>query len=377
MSAAPAPGHRQRAALRFLWFVVVPAAVAVLGARFTLPDPGRSAGWGAAARLFVESPLLVAVALFLLLAGLARYWRHHLPGGRWLSPPAAVVPDSAAPPVPRAAVRQAVGLVATVGLAAAAALLMRGSVVESFRVSSASMLPTLLPFDRVVASKLAYGLKLPLVTGRLAGKPPRRGDVVVFRPPESSGPRAPSEVVKRVIGLPGDRIAMQNGHPVINGWRVPSCDAGGYAYPTTDGGTRGRLVVEFLDDQAYLTVHSGPRRELPAGYVVKPGEVFVLGDNRHQSVDSRNWGFGSGRGVPLDRLDGRLTRVFGSDRNGDTDWGRFGVSPGLDVTLPGTDTAALKAGVERCLRERPSQTRPPAQPSPAAPTAPARQIVGG
>lgn len=262
-----------------------------------------------------------------------------------------------------AAVDQAVSLGLTVAVPLAAALVLRFTVAETFRVESSSMLPTLLPFDRVIASKSAYGWQLPLL-GRTASKTPRRGDLIVFRGPAERGPAAgaqPGELVKRVVGLPGDVITMQNGHVRINGWDVPACDAGVYVHPGRDGGAVGRLLVEFLEDRAYLTVHVGTFFHFPHRYLVKPGEVFVLGDNRNQSIDSRAWGGGRGAGIPVSAVDGRLTHVIGGDRNGDLDRSRLFVRPGLEPAMPGVDVAELRAGIARCLAQRPAAT-PPAPP---------------
>ena len=147
--------------------------------------------------------------------------------------------------------REALGLVASVLAAAGAAFFLRAQLFQPYRVLSASMLPTLEPGDYLAGNRLAYR---PLVA-RAAG--PRRGDVVVFRSSAVSlaRPGVPDVLVKRVIGLPGDRIAMRGPVPVINGWALPYCEAGPYLYVTPEGQGRtvhGKLRVEFLDDQAYL-----------------------------------------------------------------------------------------------------------------------------
>jgi signal peptidase I len=325
--------------LRSLWFGLVPALLAVVVTRGLLPDGGSVAGSGALTRFLVESPLIVAVLLFLAFAGLARYWRAYLPGH------AALAEDAA----PTRGLRGVVGFALTIAVAAGAATLLRHTVIESYQVMSSSMLPGLLPYDRVVASKLAYG----------STQLPARGDVVVFEQPEPMP--GPKSVVKRVVGLPGDLITMNNGHAVINGWEVPTCDAGVYVHPGTEGGTVGRLLVEFLGDATYLTVHASPFYNFGSAYEVKAGEVFVLGDNRNQSIDSRAWGFGRGAGVPRAKISGRFARVVGSDRNGALDWSRIGRALGLDVPMPGIDATALHEGIARCLKSRPAQTQPPAR----------------
>src|SRR5262249_49399023 len=146
-------------------------------------------------------------------SALTRYW------GGWL--PRAPAPRAAAPAPKAPAAREAAKLAGLVAAAVVAALGLR-SCVRPYRVLSASMLPTMEPDDLVGAR----------ITRPWAGapRPPRRGDVVVFRGADVAstwGLRAlPEILVKRVIGLPGDHISMLGGAPVINGWQVPTCDAG-------------------------------------------------------------------------------------------------------------------------------------------------------
>jgi signal peptidase I len=340
---------RGRLLIRTGWLVLAPAALALAVTALALPDPGWYGASEGLMGLLARSPVLVAVALFVLFAALVRYWRPWLPGGQYLASA-----QTAARPL-----RQTLALFGSVAVAVAAALLMRHSLAESMRVYSPSMLPTLLPYDHVVSNKLAYGLKLPLVSGRLGGKVPKRGDLVIFRNPERGEGSRLEFMVKRVVAVPGDEIKMAGGHPIINGWSVPHCDAGVYSHPFAEGAVVGRLVVEFLDDRVYLTVHAAADRSFDRAYVVQPGEVFVLGDNRNQSVDSRAWAEGQGAGVKLAAVQGRVTRIIGHDRNGATDWSRFLKPVGLDVPIPGSDVSGLSAGIDRCLKNRPAKSSPP------------------
>ncbi len=111
-------------------------------------------------------------------------------------------------------------------VAALAAFVLRASIAETFAVHGPSMLPTLLPNDTVLVNRMAYGFKIPFSSVRLWQKPPARGDLVVFRATEMAGADGPQMVVKRVIGIPGDTVALRGGDVFINGWMVPSCDAG-------------------------------------------------------------------------------------------------------------------------------------------------------
>jgi signal peptidase I len=221
------------------------------------------------------------------------------------------------------------------------------------------MLPTLQPQDRAWVDKTAYGLRLP---GAAPGArvSPRRGDVIVFRASGEEARQGPAELVKRVIGLPGDRIDFEDGRPVVNGWPIPACDVGVYFHMSAERLTRGRLVVEFLGDEAYLTVREPGGRPF-VGYTVRPGELFVLGDNRGLSNDSRSWNGQRGAGVPLSAVLGQVRRVlYGFDRDGAFAWRRVGAALGPEVDLSGVDVRPLVEGVAECLARRPPQTLPPA-----------------
>jgi signal peptidase I len=260
--------------------------------------------------------------------------------------------------------RASVGFMAAIVAAAALALGMRRSCFESYTILSGSMLPSLEPGDHVIGSKLAYRLRMPGVS-----RAPRRGDVVVFRSDvfsRSSPGALPEVLVKRVIGLPGDAVAMQAGAPVVNGWPVPSCDAGAYlsVLPGGEAVVQGRLRVEFIEDRAYLIVRM-PEGDSMEPYEVPPGEVFVLGDNRNGSFDSRAYNGGRGGGVPLDVINARVLGFLqGTHRDGTADFTRL-LSGGVDspqVHLDGVDSAALRAGIDRCLKARPRDAYPPKRP---------------
>lgn len=248
------------------------------------------------------------------------------------------------------------------------ALLLRAFVLEAFKIPSGSMLPTLQLQDHIFVNKLAYGPSVPFTDLRLfENMPPRRGDVIVFQEPYPALGKAPEDFIKRVIALPGDKLEVVGGHPVINDWPVPYCEVGEYEFRDSLDPTpkRGKLFVEYIGEYAYFTQFDedrpgDDRREGP--YFVKPGEVWVLGDNRLNSADSRAWNGGRGAGVPYAKIRGRAMFVwlsFGSD--GWLTFDRLFTSVLGTPRLPKGAPPEILANIDKCLRERPplEKTTPP------------------
>jgi signal peptidase I len=224
-------------------------------------------------------------------------------------------------------------------------IVLRVFVLEAFKVPSGAMMPTVLVGDHVFADKAVF-----------RRREPRRGEVMVFAFPE----HPEQDFLKRVVAVGGDRIVVKNGHPVINGWEVPSCAAGKWSYTESadDGGARhvGDLFVEFLDGAAYLTLYDRDQlgAELQGPWLVEPGHYFVMGDNRNNSHDSRTWFGGAGGTVPRTLVRGEPRWVWLA-----TDPTRSGIDVGgAEPALP---SGVERAAVEACLAARPprDKTVPP------------------
>jgi signal peptidase I len=200
----------------------------------------------------------------------------------------------------------------SIGVAVAVALLLRAFVVEAFQIPSGSMIPTLEVGDHIFVSKFAYGVTVPFTNSRLMhfGQP-ERGDVVVFRYPMDPS----TDYIKRVVGLPGDTVEIRREDLYVNGQVVPRqrvprayhCSEGG-AVPGMRDEHDCELWLETLDKKQHETVLEPGRGNRDFGRTVVPrGHVFVMGDNRDNSSDSRVWGT-----VDLDLIKGKALIVWWS-----------------------------------------------------------------
>jgi len=230
---------------------------------------------------------------------------------------------------------------------AIAAWALRSLVVAPFSIPSGSMLPTLYIGDYLFVHKWPYGfsrfsfpLQIPSFDGRIFGGTPERGDIVVFRPPGQED----MDFIKRVIGLPGDSVAVSGGTVVLNGRPLQRESASMVAIPVSpnspcrvvegatpmirsgDEGTNECIFPAYRETlpggPTYLTLDQvdTPRADEVAAVTVPAGHLFLMGDNRDDSLDSRYSRFEGGVGlVPLDHLVGRASARFWST-DGNAEW---------------------------------------------------------
>jgi signal peptidase I len=181
------------------------------------------------------------------------------------------------------------------------------------------MMPTLLVGDFILVNKYAYGIRLPVLNTKIVdiGKP-QRGDVVVFRYPKD-----PSvDYIKRVVGVPGDRIGYYNKILHINGKPAAQIPDGVYVGKGSGVSMSGAgKREERLGDVQHQILVMPRTPGLEGEYVVQDNEYFVMGDNRDNSNDSRYWG-----PVPEQNLVGKAFRIWMNwdSANGGIEWDRIG-----------------------------------------------------
>jgi len=183
--------------------------------------------------------------------------------------------------------------VKTIVYAVLIAVVVRTVAYEPFNIPSGSMIPTLLVGDYLFVSKFSYGYSryslpfgLPLFPGRIFFHPPQRGDVVVFKLPTDNS----TDYIKRVIGLPGDRIQVREGQLYINGNLVPRKRIPDYMYKEDGSIIPLHEYIETLPNGVQHRIikitDNGPMNNTQI-YTVPPHEYFMMGDNRDNSEDSR------------------------------------------------------------------------------------------
>jgi signal peptidase I len=222
--------------------------------------------------------------------------------------------------------------------------ILRSFLFAPFSIPSESMLPRLLIGDYLFVSKWNYGYSrwsfpfgIPLIPGRVMASDPTRGDIVVFR---SLGPDD-HDVIKRVIGLPGDTIQMTGGRLILNGKPIPKQRVADFTLPLTPNFGADKCGAAFQDVDAQgkaICRYPRYRETLPNGrsyavldqatvpmaddtglYTVPAGNVFLMGDNRDDSADSR-FAPPIGMGyIPMERIEGKAVVGFFST-DGSASW---------------------------------------------------------
>ncbi len=207
-------------------------------------------------------------------------------------------------------------------IAAVVALFIRQFAVEAFKIPSGSMIPTLTIGDHLLVNKFVYGPRIPFTDSRIfTWKEPKRGDIIVFKYPQDED----KNFIKRVIGLPGDKIEIKDGKLYINdeAIRISTVPQTGVStdkepfsgYPYYD-------KPKLYDEQLGTVTHRIQYLRDQTGYnfgpkIVPPQSVFVMGDNRDNSQDSRVWGF-----VKYNKILGKALIIYWS-WDGDDRWVRW------------------------------------------------------
>ena len=184
-------------------------------------------------------------------------------------------------------------------------IVVRTFLIQTFTIVSGSMEGTLLVGDFLVLNKSAYGATVPGTDVKLPGyDEPGRGDIIVFE-----GHHEPIDLVKRLVGMPGDTIAMRDGTLYVNGQPQDEPYAQ-HTFPDGDAGHfsmewQRNFLVDSVNEQAYR-----PTRDNWGPLVIPAERYFVLGDNRDESLDSRYWGF-----IQPSQVKGRAVALYFSYNN--------------------------------------------------------------
>lgn len=206
-------------------------------------------------------------------------------------------------------------------------LLLRSFLVEPFKIPSGSMMPTLVAGDFILVNKFSYGIRLPVLNAKIIEiGSPQRGDVVVFRYPIN--PKV--DYIKRIVGLPGDRISYQNKRLFVNGEEVTQTPMGYYQGVGSGSNMNGASVrIENLPGKEHqiLIRQNQPNHQYPClamgEYIIPAGHYFAMGDNRDNSNDSRFW-----CAVPDENLVGKAFFIWMNWEVGEAaiGWNRIGSS---------------------------------------------------
>lgn len=211
---------------------------------------------------------------------------------------------------------------------------IRALAYEPFKIPSSSMVPTLLIGDYLFVNKYAYGFRNPCSGGRTQGEEIKRGDVVVFEEVKGYGCGMLLGVgslnfIKRIIAVPGDTVEYKNKELYVNGEKLSVKAEGEYSYQDQKRNTLdASLFEEELGDIKHkiLIMNTREGRDVPA-MVVPEGRYVVMGDNRDNSLDSREWNKPSWGFITADQIVGRADVLFWSWAPGlKPRWERLGQS---------------------------------------------------
>lgn len=182
-------------------------------------------------------------------------------------------------------------------------LIIRSFIFEPFRIPSGSLEPTLIPGDFILTNKYTYGLRLPALHSKIFSiNSPQDGQIFVFRSP----PNPDIDFIKRVIGVPGDKISYIDKVLYINGVMQPQTDLGPVNYTDENGNvSKVELKSEVLNGIKHNIYIVKNKPAYDFSLVVPPGNYFAMGDNRDYSWDSRYWGF-----VPDQNLIGKAVYIW-------------------------------------------------------------------
>ncbi len=182
-------------------------------------------------------------------------------------------------------------------------LILRSFLIEPFQIPTGSMIPTLEVGDFILVNKYAYGVRLPIIGTKIMDvDDPERGEVMVFIPPHENKP-----YIKRVIGLPGDTVRYEDKNLYINGELIDKEYVEPITVDTSIGGLAGTLFTETINGVEHATQHieAVGRRRARTTWVIPNGHYFMMGDNRDNSSDSREWG-----AVPEQDIVGKAVAIW-------------------------------------------------------------------
>ena len=193
------------------------------------------------------------------------------------------------------------------------ALLIRTFIVQPFKIPSGSMIPTLLIGDHLLVNKFIYGTKIPFMDIRIFPvEDIKRGDVIVFKFPGNDSVNKGVHYIKRAIGLPGDEVNIEGRDVYINREKIKQVYEGNYKYFEQGTEVTTDKYIDTLSENIFDVIYKKSSINTTKGktnfpITIPEGNIFVLGDNRDNSYDSRFWGF-----VPIESISGKAFLIHWS-----------------------------------------------------------------